>query len=676
MLIDGKYTIPGSSLRGPIRSFYETLTNSCFSTLPDDTRITRREYHTKQNAPQPGLLMRTKDGWNLYKATRYKIPMNYESMIDNIPTDDFLDNLDNKRLFTTDDLKAFKWGEEIDFTVFTVTDGTSEKEYVSCIGKKGSLTENVKNGYLKIGEFFSSKKFESIFKLKDKNNPVCADQKKIKKAYALFRNALDMYQDDAVNKQLSENNHSGYRVYPKELDDNTMVSVIPIWYRREEDRIYLLPANLGRFTFYRSVNDLVSQLGPCSNRKDEESQENEYKVCKACALFGMIAGKGHSRSFGSKVRFSDAHLIGNKKPVPCELVELASPHVSYLPFYAETKDGLFDYDSDKARIRGRKYYWHHEPDPSYYKNTGERNIRNANMELMGGKGDDEARFSFYVWFDDISEEQLNDLVWILCLGENNEESKRCIKIGHGKPFGFGSCKILVKDIKERIFDGENYKEIPRNADEILQIWESDNKQIKRTGRFNELVRIHTFEKNGFDVQYPSVIVEQGVYANANDRASHQWFSENFDLGSKIAKYTLSGIRSACSPSAGIGVSLPRLHLSNVNQPGEAMIYQPPAEEKPAKRGLVKAVWICSAKLSEKAEKDFRALSGFEGQITHINKDLENVNVKDLSKEYDILLAEKPDKRKAGKVQPKLDEAMIHFGDVWTFKTDRKKWEKK
>ena len=50
---DGQYIIPASSLRGPIRSVYETATNSCFSTLKENTLLTARS----SEALKAGLLM-------------------------------------------------------------------------------------------------------------------------------------------------------------------------------------------------------------------------------------------------------------------------------------------------------------------------------------------------------------------------------------------------------------------------------------------------------------------------------------------------------------------------------------------------------------------------------------------------------------------------------------------
>ena len=72
---DGKHMIPGSSLRGVIRSVYETVTDSCFVTVDPAQRITKRASMSESGTP--GLLEfdSQDDQWVLYEAERYPIMM-------------------------------------------------------------------------------------------------------------------------------------------------------------------------------------------------------------------------------------------------------------------------------------------------------------------------------------------------------------------------------------------------------------------------------------------------------------------------------------------------------------------------------------------------------------------------------------------------------------------------
>lgn len=72
--INNKPTVPGSSVRGMLRSVYESLTDSCFVTLPDEERITART--GSRNAFNPAILrLKAGNKWVLHEATRYRVPI-------------------------------------------------------------------------------------------------------------------------------------------------------------------------------------------------------------------------------------------------------------------------------------------------------------------------------------------------------------------------------------------------------------------------------------------------------------------------------------------------------------------------------------------------------------------------------------------------------------------------
>ena len=78
-------------------------------------------------------------------------------------------------------------------------------------------------------------------------------------------------------------------------------------------------------------------------------------------------------------------------------------------------------------------YWH-----SPVARDAARDKMNATMEAINGT------FEFRVYFDKITEEQLRDLIWVITLGENRRDSTKQHKLGHAKPLGYGSVKLIVK----------------------------------------------------------------------------------------------------------------------------------------------------------------------------------------------------------------------------------------
>ena len=64
--------IPGSEIRGMIRSDYEVFTNSCMSTLNKDINFISRT--TEKNGKLPGILVKSEEGnWELFEAKRYNL---------------------------------------------------------------------------------------------------------------------------------------------------------------------------------------------------------------------------------------------------------------------------------------------------------------------------------------------------------------------------------------------------------------------------------------------------------------------------------------------------------------------------------------------------------------------------------------------------------------------------
>ena len=235
-------------------------------------------------------------------------------------------------------------------------------------------------------------------------------------------------------------------------NDPKQGGLVPVWYLLADDngtlRCYLSGASIGRVMQGRSWTEIMGNYAPCADTD---------ALCPGCALFGTVKGKGTS----GRVRFTDAEAaqyesLGNKT-----LPILSGPKPSAYEFYLEkpkstyeTSIGFWNYDFcsleetkcspdgtkqtiKKFRVytpqpRGRKFYWHSAP-----RTENERSNQNATLEAMKGT------FKGSVYFDRITRAQLEELAFVLTLGENTPASPRLHKIGHGKPVGYGSCKITL-----------------------------------------------------------------------------------------------------------------------------------------------------------------------------------------------------------------------------------------
>ena len=296
----------------------------------------------------------------------------------------------------------------------------------------------------------------------------------------------------------------------------------------KDKTVYLSPAQISRSVFHNKLNDLLGDHQSCQFRNDES-------LCDACALFGTLRKNG--KAYAGKVRIGDAEEISFISGGYHTLRELSSPKTTSVEFYSERPENAkvwnYDYKTTEYRkltdsrgrkinspkremsdihIKGRKFYLNTDQ-PDY--ETSELTKRNSTMELA----DKNSSFGFDVYFDGITEQQLSDLVWVLTLGENDADSKRLYKIGHGKPLGLGSVKIVVENVTVRDFDRETLQYSLKELDAEKLI---ENSRIKISTALEKIVSMETAK--GMKVSYP--IAEDKTKTNSNSSAAHQWFIAN------------------------------------------------------------------------------------------------------------------------------------------------------
>lgn len=528
---DGKdriCAIPGSSLRGPLRSVYETATDSCFSTLRRDTGLSRRV--SNMEAYRPGILKWEKGEWHLYKADRYLLAADSEgdrfagsyTRYGNMPPNAYVTFMrkgkdeDGPRIARTQAGEELRFGDEVVFQAYTGKEGVYEKNgyrvwtgvAVSVRKKPEGATPGggKKNGLVYIGETFAHKKHgESIFVPGEEIKELTGEQ--LKKAYEGLLEALEIYRNPAVNRSKG---HSGYH----DFEHAKKETGIPVWYEVKDGK--LSPASIGRTFFRTTLNELVGDRQPCTDRK---------RLCEACALFGM-AGE---ESLGSRIRITDARAAGRCVRESATLKILGQPRYSYMPFYAKGSSGVpKSYDEKNVEIAGRKFYWHNKKaaeDKSIYtvEQGGQmKNQMNSTVELvMPG-----AEFCFEIYYDGITEEQLAKIMWCVNFGENTGEGDLCHKLGHGKPLGLGSVKIVIEENAERIFEDGTYvwkKEAPGEK--------ADTPALKNTNALKRVMNLNGPGQN-IPIMYPDVFDVGGKpfrEPRGNDSARHVWYAENKKL---------------------------------------------------------------------------------------------------------------------------------------------------
>lgn len=498
-LPDGTPAIPGSEMRGAMRGVYEAVTNSCLSVLLDSTEEPFSQRLPSTNGfKDHGLLgIDPETGeWVLYAA----------------------DVVDYLKLSEGRDGSLMRNGWL----------NWYGREYHN--GQHTRLRPDRPSGWLQ---------FNRPITLRNKNYHVRLLAPKPGRP-VIFR-----WQDDTPYRALSNILKKSADNDPRSAAHGDLLAalekvhngdpaqggLVPVWYLLADDngtpRCYLSGASIGRVMQGRSWAEIMGNYAPCADTD---------ALCPGCALFGTVKGKGTS----GRVRFTDAEAaqyesLGNKT-----LPILSGPKPSAYEFYLEkpkstyeTSIGFWNYDVcsleetkyfpdgtkrtiKKFRVytpqpRGRKFYWHSAP-----RTENERSNQNATLEAMKGT------FKGSVYFDRITRAQLEELAFVLTLGENTPASPRLHKIGHGKPVGYGSCKITLTGGELRTLAQQDgtlcYTTEPLPLDSLLAAHgriDTDSTSVKSLLKIAD--KRSTQSKT---VEYPSAKDKNG-----NDKIFN-WFSQN------------------------------------------------------------------------------------------------------------------------------------------------------
>lgn len=540
--IKGVPIIPGSEIRGMIRSVFEAETNSCMSVL-DNAQLYGRSPIPKNNG---GLVFFEDGQWKLQKADILLVytfsglndqdgplPDRYTIQGGNLYTQTGVPVKDTKE----EDAHS---GSEVRFTKSGYTYKTSRGfntglAFATRIGSRtGEMT-----GYLLLGEKGLNPKHRHNSHILVPNGAVTVIERE---CVENLKDDLLLFRSKEINKVLAKNDgsHRGYEGYTIKEDG----SKTPVFFSKVGNRYYLSPAMIGREIYYRHLHDIAGAFAPCSGERES--------LCPACALFGTVGADGSGLATGSSVRFSDAApdenevpltWMGSDRPDKITLPELSGPKITSSEFYFRlnphnaddrvwnvdyrTTDGAGRADrggrassygepktisENELSMNGRKFFWHHsqfstkslipKKDPVTGMQKTNRNLSTPILE----KG----MFRFTIYFDKISEEALNKLLW--AVSPKSGDMDLCHKIGFGKPLGLGSIKIDIQSVTCRTYAEGQYKVEPHSVD------------VSEANPPAELIRMLDFNSTGeYKVQYPYGTRTTG---GNNDEGGHVWFTAN------------------------------------------------------------------------------------------------------------------------------------------------------
>lgn len=251
----------------------------------------------------------------------------------------------------------------------------------------------------------------------------------------------------------------------------------PVFYLMENDElIFFGHTMMLRIPYPKTPKDFVPDI-----------LRKEADVDFAEAMFGYVKSNkipaGKPRVYAGRIFVSDARLAQDAndiwlqdEPIIPKILSGPKPTSFQLyltqqkpdPYIYETKTGatksemhLSHYASptpDETVIRGHKLYWHHGANPAI-KNTDSSATEKQLTQIKPLKSG--VTFNFTIQFENLSELELGALWWILKLGANPDYR---LKLGMGKPLGTGAIKteptLKLTNRRTRyqsLFDGNQWQ---------------------------------------------------------------------------------------------------------------------------------------------------------------------------------------------------------------------------
>jgi len=475
--------IPGSSLRGMIRSVFESVTDSCMSTVDEEAMLHRR---SPEAYKKYGII---RDG-KLFQADKVLIHTDaaWHSDWDDAPR--FSKSGSEKTPILK--MGTELWITRSDSSFYSSRGFSTGNKWVTSINAKGVGEK----GYFLAGEQFGTGKKKHF-------DSVIVETVPTKAIYTL--NGDDKERIYSLHNLYQENRSHAYSGW-SESDP------MPVYYDSIGKEYYFSPACISQEILHRKLGAMIGDFRPCKNVK---------APCKACSVFGMVAG--NEGALSSRVLFCDALPIDCSNydewfDAPKTLPILGTPHITSSEFYQVDPDPKVDYfnadykvtnhvklalTNEESRVRGRKFYWHSEPRIADL--TKEKPNQNSTFRAVR-RG---RKFAFEVRFERLKDTELANLIWVLEIGNNKNNAH---KLGHGKSVGYGSARICVDKGKSVVFLLDKSLKIDTNTLPEL----SNRVDLKH---IDEFLKVSNFDTRPDNVDYPKGTIK-------GETTIYTWFGLN------------------------------------------------------------------------------------------------------------------------------------------------------
>lgn len=499
-----KPVIPGSEIRGMLRSNYEILTNSCMSVIDNDIILSKRTEETFL----PALIKKNKNGtYDLYEAE--DCLWRTEGENNNVDELDWKEEYNTRKCYRQ---KNYPEGCEVSFNK------------VKREGRCKPLAQMVSRKKGKEGMVGYVIKGEDGPKMNQKGEKHCCHIFQLK-GKTPFSKRISLDTLDKVLQEYKKKGEHEYKEYQEELEKfkkSRNEKYFPVYYSKIDRRLMLSPACITREIYQNKLKDMIKSFGSCTEKGN---------LCPACALFGTL---GDHFQVSSRIRFSDLSSNCEENVSACydkiiTLLPLSTPKLNNMEFYLQRPEKAwfwtYDYYIDsngktipyQPQINGRKFYWHQ------IGVTLPRGVEKNNQNITIRPVKKGIIFTGKLYFQKLTEEELKTLLWLLNTGDNGllKEKKHGYKLGTAKPLGLGSVAMSVDQVRLRevYVDRKNHTIHMEDNIKYKTFGEEENFDPKVVEYFKIMTSFEAVD--GEKVCYPIL--------NGKNRAEtkgYEWFVKN------------------------------------------------------------------------------------------------------------------------------------------------------
>ncbi len=513
---EGRYVIPGSTVRGLIRNNVQILGLSGFEDDIDDYALMyrnvaygaeKKRYDTVLGAKQLqisdggrsygiGVLLNVHAGYVSNENGKYVIyqtcidsikkefkGMNYYALSERKIIGDYLKNPSrfSYKVFRPQNKSIlqheFKEFQRIETGTRVQYKGTENREYkpycikvsyqvahekdIVAVGYPG---EYDREGYAVSTGKMNQKKVLYIIPQIDKRKP----------AIEIPEQDVRAFQIDMKKKENTLKRFGGRSFF----DLPEAGKMKPVFYIRLDGRLYFGFTPRLRLFYDHTIKEGLRQ------------KTKNGRVDYSKAMFGYTGMDG---SYKSKLSFSDAVIQEGGRETDSRSLILAEPKpTSYLDYLKSDRGQGVTYNKDGFELRGVKQYWLHSEvvptDAASMKNKE----RVASIIRPLDRG---ARFAGKIRFRNLTQDELGLLLWAVRL---NPDSR--MNVGKAKAFGYGNISLKITDAKKlnlaKAYSTGETLELdpfcPIDVDEAIKGYKEEMNYFLGSGSIDELPHIKEF----------------------------------------------------------------------------------------------------------------------------------------------------------------------------------------